>query len=374
MGMLTFIALGATLIGDAANEAALIFERQKIADTDYESASAFDVDKDGHIDIVSGAYWYPGPSFEEQLPVAEYDRVGDYWDNFSDYPADVNGDGYTDVITGGYFGKTLGWVENPKERGKPWTVHVVAEVGNIERNLVGDIDGDGTVEVMPVTKPVHIFRLADGGLQQFTVQQEGGGGHGAGYGDINMDGNVDLIFAQGWFEAPDDPYAGEWVWHAELALQGGPSVPILVHDVNADGLNDIIYGMGHDYGLLWVEQTKADDGTRTWTPHEIDTTRSQFHDVQLVDIDKDGEVELITGKRYHAHSGKDPGGDDPVGVYYYEINGGDFQRYTIDYGPAGEASGVGIYFWVEDIDCNGWLDIVAPGKEGLFLFKNMGRP
>ena len=35
-------------------------------------------------------------------------------------------------------------------------------------------------------------------------------------------------------------------------------------------------------------------------------------------------------------------------------------------------SGVGIYFWVEDVDGNGWKDIVAPGKEGLYLFKNLG--
>ena len=27
---------------------------------------------------------------------------------------------------------------------------------------------------------------------------------------------------------------------------------------------------------------------------------------------------------------------------------------------------------VEDIDGNGWKDIVAPGKQGLYLFKNMG--
>ncbi len=39
----------------------LRFERQLIADERYESATVFDVDQDGHLDIVSGAYWYPGP-------------------------------------------------------------------------------------------------------------------------------------------------------------------------------------------------------------------------------------------------------------------------------------------------------------------------
>ena len=47
-------------------------------------------------------------------------------------------------------------------------------------------------------------------------------------------------------------------------------------------------------------------------------------------------------------------------------------RYTIDYGPPDKASGAGIYFWVDDLDGNGWKDIIAPGKEGLYLFKNLG--
>jgi len=82
---------------------------------------------------------------------------------------------------------------------------------------------------------------------------------------------------------------------------------------------------------------------------------------------------LITGKRYRAHLGRDPGAMDPVGTYYFEIDGGRFRRVTLDYGPASKASGVGIYLWVADVDGNGWKDIVAPGKEGLYLFRNLGR-
>ena len=89
-------------------------------------------------------------------------------------------------------------------------------------------------------------------------------------------------------------------------------------------------------------------------------------------MDRDGEVELITGKRYRAHNGHDPGADDPVGVYIFEIDPKSFQRWTVEYGPAESHSGVGIYLWIEDVDGNGWLDIIAPGKEGLYLFKNQG--
>jgi hypothetical protein len=34
--------------------------------------------------------------------------------------------------------------------------------------------------------------------------------------------------------------------------------------------------------------------------------------------------------------------------------------------------GAGIFFQVVDLDGNGKLDIVAAGKEGLYIFKNLG--
>ncbi|HOS91757.1 MAG TPA: VCBS repeat-containing protein [Armatimonadota bacterium] len=367
------------LTGTAPRAPLLAFERQRIGTDNYEAASAFDVNNDGAIDIVSGAYWYEGPAYQVAHKIAEYQRVSDYYDDFSDYPMDVNGDGWTDIVTGGYFGQTLQWIENPKGAEGLWPLHKVAQVGPIERNLFHDIDGDGFVEVMPTTSPVHIFRLvrdAEGkGTGQFTdfvIAQPGGGGHGMGAGDVNADGRVDLVFSTGWFEAPEKPYEGQWNWHPELTLCSDASVPILVYDVNKDGLPDIIVGHGHDYGLDWWEQGKSAEGDRTWTQHVICSERSQYHDIQLVDIDKDGEPELLTGKRYRAHAEADPGSLDPVGVYYFEINGGQFERVTLDYGPAGQASGAGIYLWMEDVDGNGWPDVIAPGKDGLYLFRNLG--
>jgi len=356
--------------------APLVFDRERIGDTTYESASVFDVNRDGTLDIVSGGVWYEGPTFEVRHKITEVMRVGDYYDAFSDYPLDVNGDGYLDVITGGYWGQYLRWNENPGARGGSWTVHRIAEVGPIERNCFYDIDGDGVVEVFPTTSPVHFFKLnrdengrGTGTFTQYTIPH-GGGGHGFGCGDINGDSRLDLVFAGGWLEAPEDPFAvDQWKWHPEFDL-GGASVPILVFDVNQDGLNDLIVGQAHDYGLAWYEQQETENGGRTWIKHPIDDTWSQVHDLQLHDIDNDGELELITGKRYRAHNEHDPGSFDPLGVYYYKISKGNFQRFTIDYGPADRASGVGIYFWVCDIDANGWKDIVAPGKEGLFLYRN----
>ncbi len=369
--------LAATVAAPAA-EPRLRFERTRIGDVIYETACAFDVDHDGAIDIVSGEFWFAGPTFEQRHRICELKRVDDYYDNFSDYPLDVNGDGYLDLMTGGWWGKTLQWRENPKGQPIPWKTHDIDECGNVETTRLWDVDGDGHVEAVPNAGGNVVFyrliRDAQGkGTGRFSRHEVkmGGCGHGLGFGDVNGDGRGDFIAPDGWIEAPEDPLTGQWTWHPEFSL-GAASVPILVHDVNLDGRADLIVGMGHDYGLFWYEQQRAADGKRSWVRHVIDGDRSQYHEMLLEDIDKDGQVELITGKRYRAHAFSDPGSLDPLGLYYFKIDGGKFRRVTLDYGPASLASGAGIYLWVSDIDGNGWKDIIAPGKEGVYLFRNHG--
>ena len=91
-----------------------------------------------------------------------------------------------------------------------------------------------------------------------------------------------------------------------------------------------------------------------------------------IDIDGDGEKEIVTGKRYRAHCGGDPGANDPVGIYYFKWDGESFSRQIIDYGPARIATGLGIHFAMADLTGNGLPDLVAPGKDGLYLFYNEG--
>jgi len=366
-------------LGRNTMSASLKFRKIQISDERYEAAGAFDVNNDGVLDIVSGAYWYEGPEFKKRHRVGDVPAQDEYFDDFSTIPLDINGDGYTDFITGGWWGKTIRWRENPGTPDKEWSEHVIAECGNVETTRAWDVDGDGIVEIVPNTpgNPLVVYKLAvddrGKGTGTFAAHKiyDKPQGHGLGWGDVTGTGRGDFVLANGWLEAPEDLYHGKWVFHPDFKL-GGASIPILVVDVNGDGLNDLIVGQAHDYGLDWWEQKAGDDGQRTWIRHRIDSDNSQYHDMQWVDIDGDGQCELVTGKRYRAHNGKDPGGGDPLGVYYFKWDGKDFTKHVVDYGPPGTGAGCGIHFAVADLTGNGRLDIVAPGKDGLYVFFNEG--
>jgi hypothetical protein len=355
------------------------FNKVLIADERYESCGVFDVNNDGILDIVSGAWWYQGPDFKTKHHIGDLMIVGEYFDDFSTIPMDINGNGWTDFIAGGWWGDTLRWRENPGPKGGDWPEHIIAHCGNVETTRAWDIDRDGMLEIVPNTPggPLVAYKLitdaAGQGTGQFaayTLWNEKQG-HGLGFGDITGKGRGDFVLTKGWLEAPADPYRGQWEFHQDWDF-GSASVPLLVVDVNGDGLNDIIVGGAHRYGLDWYEQQRDAAGKISWKCHPMDPFNSQYHDLIWADIDGDGACELITGKRYRAHNDNDPGRADPVGTYYFKWNGESFSKQIISYGPAREGKGCGIMFAVADLRGTGRLDIVAPGKDGLYVFFNEG--
>ncbi len=182
---------------------------------------------------------------------------------------------------------------------------------------------------------------------------------------------MEIILSSGWLEPPDNPLGGrKWTLHPEFSL-GSASIPIIVADVDGNGLSDLISGNAHGYGLDWWQQ-RVEGSHRRWVRRPIDPFNAQYHDLHWVDLDGDGQMELVTGKRHRAHCGNDPGEHDPYGVSYFKWTGEGFAKMPVVYGEIGRTKGCGISFAVVDVDGDGLRDIVAPGKDGLWLFRNLG--
>jgi hypothetical protein len=343
--------------------------------TDHaEGITTLDMNGDGFVDLVSGAYWYENPGANGgDWKQHQYRTVGIHDEFVSDcgeWTIDVNHDGAPDVVTTGWISNGLWWYENPKTQGTMWTKHLIADSYDTEGGVMADINGDGKPDIALAHYNHSGILWADFSGPQPRVHHVGDktqDGHGIGIADVDGDGKADILTPYGWFRSIDADN-DKWEWHGDWKL-GDAGFPILGYDVNHDGKLDIIYGQGHGYGLYWLEQTGT-AAHREWKRHTIDESFSQSHALQLVDLDGDGEPELVTGKRYRGHSGNDPGSYDPVVVYAYRIDRktGSFTRITIS--ENGTAS-AGTQFVAEDLDHDGDIDIASAGKLGVHFLENL---
>jgi|TARA_B110000037_G_scaffold157221_1_gene177390 hypothetical protein len=357
---------------------------------DYnEGIAVGDIDGDGKLDITSGEYWYQAPDYKQRPLRKVLPFRDDYMQNNSEHLYDMDGDGDLDVLSGGFTLSDVNWFENPGagNYGKGlWSVHQLVDTGTVhnEASFLHDIDGDGAPEYIEnsfnVKNPMQIFRLVRGDDGKVSAKRHVvsniGNGHGLGFGDLNGDKKQDIVFQAGWYEQPAaGPFSGSWKYHHDFDLPHA-SCPILILDLNKDGRNDIVWGDGHSYGLYWHEQLEPQsDGATTWRQHLIDKKFSQGHALAWEDVDNDGQPELITGKRYYGHSGKDAGAHDDITVQYYDWNQNTetWRKHLISTAPAGEGPGIGLQIRVHDLDGNGWKDIIVPGKSGTHIIWNNGK-
>ncbi|MCM8534574.1 MAG: FG-GAP-like repeat-containing protein [Lentisphaeraceae bacterium] len=346
-----------------------------------EGATSGDLNKDGHQDIVAGPYCYLGPNFKEKFeiyPAKEF-KVKGYSDNFVASCFDIDKDGWQDVLVIGFPGKAVRWYKNPAKTGKPWLQFIALSSLDNESPMFVDVTGDGVPEIVgghkgeygyaeisktDVAKPWTFQTVTKNArVHKFT--------HGMGIGDIDGDGLKDFIVSKGWYKN-SGKVSEAWTFQkANFGVHHGAQM--YAYDVDGDGDSDIISSKSaHSYGLVWAEQLED----KTFKPHlimgenERDTpfglAISQLHAIELVDMDGDGLKDIVTGKRWYAHNGKDPGAKEPAALYWFQLireKGG--VKYIPQ--PIDNDSGIGVSFTVKDLNEDGALDVMTSSKKGTFV-------
>lgn len=378
MRIVSLIQLMASVIMLTGNAGADVsFEAHRVGTYRGEACGVGDFNNDGKLDIVALPFLYLAPEFkgvEICVIEGEVDDEGKgyRWD-FMNAPLDVDGDGWLDVATCSWFGKKAEWLRNPGAAGGMWPRTLIEENGNYECGEAADIDGDGKPnEILPAVLHTVWYEsgaLPDGKRGMIThLISEKTMNFGAGCGDINGDGRPDIIRPEAWFEAPAGPRAGTWKEHP-LAVghkeegKADHTPQILVYDVNADGANDLITSNAHGYGIFWYEQVRQ-AGEMSWKQHLIDDTWTQAHSLGLADFDGDGDMDFVTGKRFMAHNGGDPGEFEPLGVYWYELERGPEPKWTKHIISYDEGIGSGLNLVATDLDADGDADVIVTGKWG----------
>ena len=361
------------------------------------SAAAADVNRDGTPDIVSGPFYYLGPSYVERRLYRTgrvYNPATEYAPDMVNFAYDFTGDGWPDILASDWDRskgtRPIDLYVNPRGADRRWDHTTILPAPNTESVLMRDVDGDGVPELVFGTaagyawaKPDPANPTAPWPLRIVSAPNEPGSVHGmGGVGDLNGDGRADIVVNRGWYEQPAAaPGAQPWTFHpfdfATATTEMG------VYDVNGDRLADVVASLSvHNWGLAWFEQRRTADGGITFARHDIagdystknagGVAFSEAHAARFVDMSGDKIPDFIVGKRYWSHlenyNGPDPYGAAVVYIYRTVRNsrapgGAEFVPELVH-----NRSGVGSAFEVMDLNSDGRPDIAVATAFGTHVF------
>ena len=206
-------------------------------------------------------------------------------------------------------------------------------------------------------------------------------------GDIDGDGLLDALAASSsgagmfWYEYPN------WTKHA-IRATGSWTTDMQTADIDADGDLDVI--IPNSAGLQWYENPRpgGDPALDPWVEHLIGSQGANHHDVEIGDIEGDGDLDVVSRTKTGGDSflwrhesplswtriaissadgegtalgDLDDDGDLDVahnGFWMEQVNTTTWVSHTIDTNWAGDV-GVAIV----DVDGNGDLDVVLAPSE-----------
>jgi CubicO group peptidase (beta-lactamase class C family) len=182
-------------------------------------------------------------------------------------------------------------------------------------------------------------------------------------GDIDADGDADIILAGLWYENPGDT-ASRWLTHRYASEWTEEDTKVELADFNGDGRTDIVLSpaelKGETYRVSWFT-APADRRVDDWQENVIiGSIECVIHSLGVGDFDGDGSSDIAIAEM---HQGRDP---DEVMVLYNERRGADWRKQVLSRGGSHDLV-------VSDIDGDGDPDIVGANHGGthpLELWRN----
>jgi hypothetical protein len=329
---------------------------------------AGDLDGDGDLDVLVGGaqgplVWYANPTWHK-TQIAEGG-----WDGVNGEVADLDGDGDADIIMGGVV-----WFRNPRVGGGSWKMVRIARqrAHDVE---VGDLDLDGRLDV--VARDQSAFGKAGNAIYVYHQENPQSWnafeipcphGEGLKLGDIDRDGDADILIGGQWFENTRGTAAGAWKRHVYTSAWTEPDTKVEMADFNGDGRADIVLTpaelRGETYKVAWYE-APSEPKTQGWLEHVIvPSIECVIHSLGVGDFDNDGDVDVALAEM---HQGADP---DEVSILLNGGKGETWRKQVLS--DRGSHDIV-----VADLDNDGDPDIVGANHAGvhpLELWRNDSKP
>jgi len=172
-------------------------------------------------------------------------------------------------------------------------------------------------------------------------------------GDVDGDGDMEIVLSGVYWDSEDDWASGSYNEYMidPIFFDNEEEVKSAVGDIDNDGDNDIYIGSaeGNFVYLAWYENQgfNPDGVSINFEKHLIKDDFGKCHMVELVDIDKDGDLDLCTGRSF---------GELGALIFYNNNNGASWTEQNYD--PTGTLY-TGL---VRDLDADGDLDVIGPSK------------